>query len=222
MNKLSLLPPPILSSLLAVSALAWSTVPVQAEVIRLKSGQKVEGKILKVEKDRILVDAGIEMPVTYFKDEIKEVLPDPPTDAAALNDQMAQADRLEAKAVELIDENRMDQGLELIKQALTIYPTPHRHMNYGSILFGNGVELYKKERQDEGKAILKQSEEELKKAIQGFDPAKEGLFIAQAYFLLGEMYKNAFADSAQAKEFYQKSVSLADHDGAKSALSKLP
>ncbi len=207
----------------AFVAVLFLTTPVQAETIKLHSGQTVEGKILKQNKNSVLVDAGVDTPLTYFRDEIKEILPDPSPPAPVQDPQVrAQADALEANAVELIDQDKMDQGLELIRQAIALDPSAQRHLNYGSILFGNGVALYKKGDLDQGKKVLRQSEEQLNKAIAGFNKDTEAAFIAQAYFLLGEMHANAFADIAKAKEHYSKAVFLSDHDGAKSALAKLP
>lgn len=197
-----------------------------AETIKLRNGQTVEGKILKEQKDSILVDVGIGMPVTYFRDEIKDIAAEKTaaSDQATQAQVSSQADGLEARAVGLIDEGKMDQGVELLRQALALDPNPQRHMNYGSILFGNGVEAFKQGKADEGKKILQESEAQLKKAIEGFtkssgDPSNE-FAAAQAYFLLGEMHANAFADPAQAKTYYEKAVALAAHDGAKAALAK--
>ena len=200
--------------------------PGRAEIIKLHSGQTVEGKVLKVQPDSIVVDAGIGTPVTYFRDEIKEVLPDPaPVTVAPGPKVSAQADALEARAVEFIDDNKMAQGLDLIHQALELDPNAQRHMNYGSILFGNGVELFKQGKQEEGKEILKQSEAELQQAIAGFakekNSASNDFSAAQASFLLGEIYANAFADADAAKKHYQKALDLNGHDGAKAALEKL-
>ena len=196
--------------------------PARAEIIKLNSGQAVEGKVLKKERGSILVDVGIDTPVTYFRDEIKEIVPDPiaPPQVQGQNARL-RADALESQAVELIDADKMDQGFDLIAQAIALDPAPRRYMNYGSILFGNGVALFKKGQLEEGKSVLGQSEEQLNKAIAGFDKTKDAVFLGQTYFLLGEMYANAFADAAKAKEFYQKAVSLADHDGAKAALTKI-
>ena len=200
-----------------------ASVPAGAETIKLYSGQSVQGKILKEEKDSILVDAGVDTPVTYFRDEIKAILPDekvqPP---AAVDPQLrAQADALEAQALELIDADQMDKGLAMVRQAVALDPTPQRHMNYGSILFGNGVALFKQAQAEEGKKILRLCEEQLHKAIEGFNKDKDAVFLAQAYFLLGEMYNNAFADPAKAKEFYSTALTFSDHDGAKAALAKI-
>ena len=187
-----------------------------AEVIFLKSGGHVEGKILKEDKKSVVVDAGIDMPVTYFKDEIKSIEKDFPFDPLASR----HADELEAKAVELIDANQMSQGLDLMRQALILGPDAQRHMNYGSILFGNGVLLYKEDKKEQGRQILRQSEEELNKAIGAFDKSKDAFFMAQCFYLLGEMYANAFEDKGKAKDYYQEAVDLASHPGAQKALTK--
>ncbi len=132
-----------------------------------------------------------------------------------------QADQLENQAVELIDNDRMTEGLKLMKKAIDIDPAPMRHMNYGSILFGNGVADYKDGRQEQASATLKQAQDELNQAINGFDPKQEGAFLGQAYFLLGEISLNAFSDKTQAKTFYRKALSYYDNEGAKAALAKL-
>ena len=100
-------------------------------------------------------------------------------------------------------------------------PSGNRQLNLGSILFGNGVELFKNGKTEKGKEVLRQSEEQLLKAVQGLDKAKDAILLSQAYFLLGEMYANAFLDVSKAKAYYQKSLSLFEHDGAKAALAKL-
>lgn len=207
---------------IAVLFLFLLSVPAvcRAEVIKLKSGQTVEGKVLKQDKDSIQVDAGVDMPVTYFRDEIKQILPDTAAQPAAAPDAAAHADALEARAVELIDAGKMDDGMALEEQAIAIDPAAQRHMNYGSILFGNGVALFKQGQQEQGKDVLRRAEEELKKAIAGFDSTKDAVFLGQTYFLLGEMYANAFGDARQAGDYYRKAVSLSGHDGAKAALAR--
>jgi len=94
-------------------------------------------------------------------------------------------------------------------------------MNYGSILFGNGVSVFKDSDQEKGRAILRQAEEQLRKAIAGLNPNKDQVYLGQCYFLLGEMYLNAFGDKVRAKEYYKKAADLNDYTGAKDALSKL-
>ena len=212
-NKIYL---PVLIVFLCISSSA------QAELIKLKSGQSVEGKIITQDKDKILVDIGIDTPVTYFRDEIKEIAA-PAVIEETIQDPQAHlnADAMEAKAVELIDAGQMDQGLEAMRQAIALDATPQRHFNYGSILFGNGVSRFKKGMIEEAKKILLKAQDELDKAISGFDPENDTSVIAQAYFLSGEIQSKAFDDTAKAKVYYQKAISAADHDGAKAALTTL-
>jgi tetratricopeptide (TPR) repeat protein len=132
-----------------------------------------------------------------------------------------QANRLETKAVELIDNDQMAQGMDLMKQAVAINPTPMRHMNYGSILFGNGVADFKAGHKPEALEILYQAQDQLAQAIVGFNPRKEAVFIAQAYFLLGEINLNALSNPEKAKMYYHKSLSFYPNLGAKAALEKL-
>ncbi len=188
-----------------------------AEVIFLKSGAHVEGKILKEDRNSVVIDAGVDMPITYFRDEIKSIEKDMPFDALAVK----QADELEAKAVELIDGEQMSQGLDLMRQALILAPNAQRHMNYGSILFGNGVKLFKDDKKEQGRKVLHQAEEELNKAAVSFDKSKDAFFMAQCFYLLGEMYANAFEDKPKARDYYQEAVDLAGHPGAQKALEKL-
>ncbi len=196
--------------------------PAKAETIKLKSGQTIHAKVLKEDKDSIVVDAGIDTPVTYFLDEIKEILPDEELPAPPVDPKIgAAADVLESQALDLIDAQKMEEGLALMRQAIAQDPNPTRYMNYGSVLFGNGVELFKNGLEDQGKKVLRQSEEQLNKAIAGFDKTRDNLFLSQAYFLLGEMYRNAFGDPAKAKELYTQCLAFADHDGAKAALAQM-
>lgn len=203
-------------ALIAVFSIT-SASPGAAEVIFLKSGTHVEGKILKEDSSSVVVDAGVDMPITYYKDEIKSIERDLPYDPLASK----QADSLEARAVELIDDGQMNQGLDLMRQALILAPSPQRHMNYGSILFGNGVKLYKEDKKEQGRNILRQAEEELNKAAASFDKTKDPFFMAQCFYLLGEMYANAFDDKVKAKDYYQEAIDLAGHAGAQKALAKL-
>lgn len=207
----------ILISAIIASLYITSASPGAAEVIFLKSGKHVEGKILKEDAKSVVIDAGVDMPVTYFKDEIKSIAKDLPYDPLATR----HADELEAKAVELIDDNDMNQGLDLMRQALILAPNPQRHMNYGSILFGNGVMLYKDGKKEQGRKVLYQAEEELNKAIGGFDRDKDNFFMAQCFYLLGEMYANAFEDKAKAQDYYQEAIDLSAHPAAQKALKVL-
>jgi len=133
----------------------------------------------------------------------------------------SQADAFEDKSAQAIDDGNLDQASDLMFQAVQLDPTPLRYMNYGSILFGNGVSTFKEDDQVKGIAILKQAEVQLQKAIEGFNTSKDQTYLSQCYFLLGEMYLNAFNDKVKAKEYYTKSAELSDYSGAKEALSKL-
>ena len=133
----------------------------------------------------------------------------------------SQADALEDKATEAIDEGQITQGLDLMVQAIRLDPSSLRFMNYGSVLFGNGVAAFKESGPQKGTEILREAEAQLHKAIEGFDPNKDQVYLSQCYFLLGEMYRNAFDDKMKAREYYQKAASLNDYTGARDALNKL-
>ena len=133
----------------------------------------------------------------------------------------SQADQLEDKGAQAIDDGDMARGLDFMVQAIALDPTPERHMNYGSILFGNGVSVYKDSDQEKGKEILRQAQAQLQKAIEAFNSNKDQVYLSQCYFLLGEMYNNAFGDKLKAKEYYTKAASLNDYMGARDALNKL-
>jgi len=133
----------------------------------------------------------------------------------------SQADDLEDKSAQAIDDGNLEEASDLMFQAVQLDPTPLRFMNYGSILFGNGVSAFKEDDQVKGIAILKQAEVQLHKAIEGFNPNKDQVYLSQCYFLLGEMYLNAFDEKVKAIEYYQKSADLSDYSGAKDALNKL-
>jgi len=133
-----------------------------------------------------------------------------------------QADRMENQAVAAIDAGQMEKGLLLMRRAIALDPAPSRELNYGSVLFGNGVSFFKGGQKDKGQEILAQARGHLLKAVEGFDKTKDALFLGQAYFLLGEIERNGFADAPKAKEYYKKSLSFYDHEGAKAALQQLP
>jgi tetratricopeptide (TPR) repeat protein len=142
----------------------------------------------------------------------------PTTDAEKLK---AQADDLADKGAQAIDDGNMDQGLDDMVRAIQLDPTPMRHMIYGSVLFGNGVAVFKDSDQNKGVEILHQAEAQLRKAIAGFNPNKDQVYLGQCYFLLGEMYLNAFGDKDKAREYYKQSVELNDYPGARDALDRM-
>jgi tetratricopeptide (TPR) repeat protein len=195
---------------------------VWPETIKLKSGQTIEGKIIFQDKKLIRLDANLSTPLTYFLDEIEEIKASPSEDPN--NDPVLirrHADELEDKAVDLIDHDRTEEGMALMKRAVEIDPTAMRHMNYASILFGSGAVEFKDGDKAHGTELLFQSQEHLGKAIAGFDYRKDAVFLSQAYFLLGEIYWNAFSNQEMAKTSYQKALTYHENQGAKNALAKL-
>ncbi len=132
-----------------------------------------------------------------------------------------QADEIENQAVALIDQRHLDEGLALMLKAIDLDPSAQRYMNYGSVLFGNGVSAYKSGDKEEGKRILMQAQTALKKAILTFDANKDAMPLSQCYFLLGEIASHALADPQKAKDYYQKSTALYDNPSAKTALDNL-
>ena len=135
--------------------------------------------------------------------------------------QKALADDLEDKSAQAIDDGNVEKGLGFMAQAVRLDPTPMRHMLYGSILFGNGAAIFKDSDQIKGSSILRQAEEQLLKAIDGFNPGKDQVYLGQCYFLLGEMYRNAFGDKNKAREYYRRSVESNENPGARDALNRL-
>jgi len=133
----------------------------------------------------------------------------------------AQADDLEDKSAQAIDDGNMDQGLDDMLGAIRLDPSPLRRMLYGSILYGNGTAVFKDGDQIKGTAILRQAEGQLLKAIDGFNPGKDQVYLGQCYFLLGEMYRNAFGNKDKAREYYRQSVLLNDYPGARDALNRI-
>jgi tetratricopeptide (TPR) repeat protein len=133
----------------------------------------------------------------------------------------AQADDLEDKSAQAIDDGNMDQGLDLMVRAIHLDPSPARYMIYGSILFTNGMAALKGSDQNKGIEILRQAEGQLHNAIAGFNPIKDQVYLGQCYFLLGEMYRNAFGDKNKARGYYRQSVELNDYPGARDALNRI-
>jgi tetratricopeptide (TPR) repeat protein len=107
----------------------------------------------------------------------------------------------------LIKEGKLDEGLDLMKQAIKITPEdPGLHMNYGSMLFTKGQNVFESGNSQEGKAIFKEVEQELSLAIQLFKES-DNILKSQCSFLLGDLYKKAL-------EYYP------EHGGAIDALKK--
>ena len=61
----------------------FSVVPnARAQVIKLKSGHSIEGKIIKQTHEYIVVDQGLGDPVTYYMDVDKELPPEAPVSSS--------------------------------------------------------------------------------------------------------------------------------------------
>jgi tetratricopeptide (TPR) repeat protein len=204
----------------------------QADTLTLKSGKIVEGKIVERTSRAIQLDVGLDFPITYYTDEIQDISessvaakpsqPAASSKAPAGGPHEAKADQLEQKGLSAIDEGRMDEGLSLLQEALKLDPQGSRHLNFGTILFGNGVSLQKRGNSEESIKVFRQAEEEIQQALKLFDPEGETTFISQAYSLLGEMYANAFNDNAKAKTFYEKALSFYENPAARRGLAALP
>lgn len=185
-----------------------------AETLILQSGQQVQGKIVHKDQKSIQVDVGLEIPLTYFHDEIKEILPNS-------SKPVSPADQLEEQAAVKMEEGQVEEAISLMQQAIEIGSTPMRRFNYASMLFGQAVKEFKASNLQKAMPIFKRAEITFNTAIRTLSPVKEPMFIAQAYFLLGEIYFNAYYDKEKAKAYYGKALSLYDNPSAKAALSAL-
>lgn len=198
---------------------------VYSETIILKSGKTVEGKISSRSEKSIEVDVGLGFPITYYMDDIQSIAPDNQPQSTASTavsaSKVDEADRLEQEGLELIDAGDMDKGIGLLRRSIEMDPKANRHLNLGTVLSGNGVSLFKSGKKSEAVKVLKQSKDELQKAIQMFDPDQESIFLSQAYYLLGEMHAQAFDDAKSAREYFQKSISFYDNPAADRGLKAL-
>ena len=192
----------------------------------LKSGKIVEGTIEERNDRFIQLNVGLNFPITYYNDDVKEIILEQKhssfNEVLSLNGSVdQQADNLEQKGLSLIDEDKMEEGLTLLRKAVAMNPKADRHLNLGAILSGNGVSLFKKDRKKEAEAVFKESERELQQAIKLFNPKTESIFLSQAYFLLGELYAQGLNNKIQAREFYEKSNSLYPNPSAERGLNAL-
>ena len=122
----------------------------------------------------------------------------------------SQADDFEDKSAQAIDEGNMGRGLAFMARAVALDPTPMRHMIYGSMLFGDGVAVFKESDKEKGKEILRRAEAQLRKALAAFDAHNDQFYISRCYYQLGEIYLNAFGDKEKAREYYRKSAGPQD------------
>ncbi len=201
--------------LFCLSVLCCLSMDAYADKLLLTSGKSVEGRIISQDDRSTVIDTGVGTPLTYYSDEIVNIIVAPFADPTSL------ADKLENEAVALIDSGQRDKGLAKMLKAIELDPSPLRRMNYGSVLFGDGVELYKKGSIEEAKKILHECERQLQLAIKEFSPSTDAAYLSQSYFLLGEIDANAFGNIQEAKVYYNKAVKLFDHPAAKEALEKI-
>jgi tetratricopeptide (TPR) repeat protein len=215
---------PILLMVFVFSSHSWA-----ADTIKLKSGKSVQGKIVERDSRMILIDVGLDVPITYYLDEISEVLEDSsvkaqspsPSKGPVVNPDKARADTIEQQGLAAVEQGDTQGGLIFLREALRLDPQASRYLNLGMILFGNAVSLQKQGKSDEAIAIFREAEKEIQQALKLFDPKGETTFISQAYNLLGEMYANAFNDKSKAQSFYEKSLSFFDNPAARRGLQSL-
>ncbi|MCK9604312.1 MAG: tetratricopeptide repeat protein [Candidatus Omnitrophica bacterium] len=126
------------------------------------------------------------------------------------------------KGIKLIQEGKMDEGLDLIRQAIQADPQkPDWHMNYGSLLFKKGQQIFQSGNMQEAQGVFKEAEKELLLATQLFKEADNKLK-SHCYFLLGDIYYYVYSEKEKARNFYQKSLELySEHQEAREALKSI-
>lgn len=202
-----------------------------AETIILKSGKKIEGKIVERTDEYIKVDSGIGMALTYFFDMIESIKETPSSASkdlsvpdAEISPTNKQATIVGNNGILLIKEGKWDEGLGLMKQATEIAPEdPLLHMNYGSMLFTHGQLIFESDNKQEAKPIFNEAEREFNLAISLFKDDELGKAIkSQCSFLLGDIYFHVYNDKEKAKSLYKKALEYDPrHSGAINALNKV-
>ncbi len=201
-----------------------------AETIVLKSGKKVEGKIIEKTDKYIKVDFD-GVPLTYFFDMIeriegeqKPVPKNTSTDGTKLQSFNEQAVVMSNNGLMLIKEGKWDEGLALMKQAKDIEARDGSlHMNYAGMLFMKGQKLHEMGNKEETKPIFNEVEKELYLAIPLFKDDEGGNILkSQCSFLLGDVYFYVYNDREKAKDFYQRALEYyPEHGGALNALKTI-
>ena len=132
-----------------------------------------------------------------------------------------EANKLGNEGIQLIQKGKIDEGLFLMKQAIQAAPEDASlHMNYGSMLFMKGQQIFQSGNKQEADVILKEAEEELLLAADLFKTS-DFMLISQCYFLIGDIYFYAFNNKNQAKIFYQKSLGYyPEHGGTIEAMKR--
>lgn len=123
----------------------------------------------------------------------------------------------------LIQKGQMDEGLKLMKKATGMAPEDAGwHMNYGSMLFAKGQQMFETGLKEEARGVFKDAENELLAAVKLFGQA-DAMPVSQCYFLLGDIYFYVHEDKARAKAFYQQSLDhYPQHGGSLEAMKRVP
>jgi tetratricopeptide (TPR) repeat protein len=211
-------------TVLIFSFIFLSSFSAIADTLILKSGKTVQGAIRERTAKSIQIDVGLDFPITYYPDEVKDIILDNQindADKPASVKNALQADAIEGQGLDLIEAGKMDEGIVLLRKAIALDPKANRHLNLGTILSGNGVALFKQGDKKAAVKTLKESEGEIKDAIKMFDPKQESIFLSQAYYLLGEMYAKGFENPVGAKEYYEKSIVFYSNPAAERGLKAL-
>jgi len=133
----------------------------------------------------------------------------------------SQADALEDQSAQAIDDGNIHLGLELMGRSVNLDPAPARRMNYGGMLYGDGIEIFENIDQHQGLVILQKAESQLRLAIAAFNPDQDQIYLSQCYFILGKIYMDAYTDPAKAKEYFKRAIDFSNYTGAESALNRL-
>lgn len=128
------------------------------------------------------------------------------------------ANRAEAQAIDAIEQGRMKEGLAFMRYALDLDPSAFRTLNYASVLFAEGASEFDRGSKTLGHKLLKEAENQLSRAIADFDPQEHAVFVAHAYFLLGEIYLHGFSDPGLAQDFYYRSIQYHDNEPSRKAV----
>ena len=130
------------------------------------------------------------------------------------------ANELFQSGMGLIKEGKLNEGLGMLKQASEAEPTrADLHMNYGSMLFVIGAQIYQKGNAEGAAPIFQEAERQLLWATEMFTKKEEGTLKAQCYYVLGDISLHVKQDKEKAKGFYQKAlVCYPQHGGAIEAL----
>lgn len=126
------------------------------------------------------------------------------------------------KGIKLIQEGKMDEGLDLIRQAIQADPQkPDWHMNCGSLLFTKGQKIFQSGNIQEAQGVFKEADKELLLATQLFKEADNKLK-SHCFFLLGDIYYHVYSEKEKAESFYKKSLELyPEHQAARDVLKSI-